>query len=55
MDKFTSGIGTRNTSIRIPNHVVKNGSGYLEDRRPASNIDPYDATSRLFNVCCLNK
>ena len=53
--KFTSGIGTRNTSIRIPNHVVKNGCGYLEDRRPAANIDPYDATSTLFNVCCLNK
>jgi glutamine synthetase len=55
MDKFTSGIGTRNTSIRIPNHVVKNGCGYLEDRRPAANIDPYDATSTLFNVCCLNE
>jgi glutamine synthetase len=55
MDKFTSGIGTRNTSIRIPNHVMKNGCGYLEDRRPAANIDPYDATSTLFNVCCLTK
>lgn len=53
MDKFTSGIGTRNTSIRIPNHVVKNGCGYLEDRRPAANIDPYDATSALFKICCL--
>jgi len=55
MDKFTSGIGTRNTSIRIPNHVMKNGCGYLEDRRPASNIDPYDATSKLFSICCLTK
>lgn len=55
MDKFTSGIGTRNTSIRIPNHVVINRCGYLEDRRPAANIDPYDATSTLFGVCCLNK
>lgn len=55
MDKFTSGIGTRNTSIRIPNHVFKNGCGYLEDRRPAANIDPYVATSTLFKICCVNK
>lgn len=50
IDKFSSGIGTRNTSIRIPTQVAKDGSGYLEDRRPAANIDPYDATSALFKA-----
>ena len=55
MDKFSSGIGTRNTSIRIPNHVVKDKCGYFEDRRPAANIDPYDATSHIFKVCCLSE
>lgn len=50
MDKFTYGVGTRNTSIRIPNQVVKDGCGYFEDRRPAANIDPYDATSALFKA-----
>ena len=45
---FTSGIGTRNTSIRIPNETHINNCGYLEDRRPGANIDPYKATSRLF-------
>ena len=49
IDTFSSGIGTRHTSIRIPIQVAKEASGYLEDRRPAANIDPYDATSALFN------
>jgi glutamine synthetase len=52
-DVFSYGIGTRNTSIRIPNIVNKNGYGYFEDRRPASNIDPYKVTSLIFKTCCL--
>lgn len=44
---FTHGIGTRNTSIRVPNHVVVEGGGYIEDRRPASNIDPYLAMGKF--------
>lgn len=51
-NNFTHGIGTRNTSIRIPNHVVREKCGYFEDRRPAANIDPYLATSSLFKTCC---
>jgi glutamine synthetase len=51
---FSYGIGTRNTSIRIPNQVYKNREGlYLEDRRPASNMDPYLVTSQIFKTCCL--
>jgi glutamine synthetase len=53
MDKFTWGIGTRNTSVRIPNLTKKNGCGYFEDRRPAANIDPYLATSIIAQTCCL--
>jgi glutamine synthetase len=53
MDKFTYGYGTRNTSVRIPNQVVKNGCGYFEDRRPASNMNPYLVTSAIFKTCCL--
>jgi len=52
-DEFSYGVGTRNTSVRIPNHVEKNGCGYFEDRRPASNIDPYRVTSLIFQTCCL--
>jgi glutamine synthetase len=50
---FTWGIGTRNTSVRIPSQVIKDGCGYFEDRRPAANMDPYQVTSFLFQTCCL--
>ena len=40
-DTFSWGVGTRNTSIRVPNEVFKNKCGYLEDRRPGADIDPY--------------
>jgi glutamine synthetase len=53
IDKFTWGIGTRNTSVRIPNLTKKNGCGYFEDRRPAANIDPYLATAIIAETCCL--
>ena len=52
LNKFTWGIGTRNTSIRIPTITQKNGCGYFEDRRPAANIDPYQAISILAETCC---
>lgn len=35
---FSSGVANRGASIRIPRHVAAKGYGYLEDRRPASNI-----------------
>lgn len=41
INEFTYGIGSRGTSIRIPNETAENKCGYFEDRRPASNIDPY--------------
>jgi glutamine synthetase len=55
IDKFGWGIGTRNTSIRIPNQVFQDKCGYFEDRRPAANIDPYQATFKLFQTCCLDE
>jgi glutamine synthetase len=53
-DKFTSGIGSRNTSIRIGYETYKNKCGYFEDRRPASNIDPYLITGLMFKTTCLD-
>jgi glutamine synthetase len=41
MDVFTYGVGDRSASIRIPKETFKKKSGYFEDRRPASNMDPY--------------
>lgn len=55
IDKFSWGVGTRNTSVRIPNQTFKDKCGYFEDRRPAANIDPYLATSVIFKTCCLDQ
>ena len=41
-DEFTYGISDRGASIRIPIGTIEDGwKGRLEDRRPASNGDPY--------------
>jgi len=51
MDEFTWGELDRTASIRIPKSTVKNGGrGHLEDRRPAANIDPYEAFNHLLNT-----
>jgi glutamine synthetase len=51
-DEFSYGIGTRNTSLRIPNNVYHDKCGYIEDRRPSSDCDPYIVTSLLTKTCC---
>ena len=47
IDEFSSGNSDRGASIRIPMATAKEGKGYLEDRRPAANMDPYRAVARL--------
>ena len=40
--EFSFGVSDRGASIRIPIMTVEQGwKGWLEDRRPASNGDPY--------------
>ncbi|MBU1618408.1 MAG: glutamine synthetase beta-grasp domain-containing protein [Gammaproteobacteria bacterium] len=41
INTFKSGIAHRGASIRIPQPVAQQGYGYLEDRRPGANSDPY--------------
>lgn len=53
-DTFTSGRADRSASVRIGNDVYDEDKGYFEDRRPASNVNPYQATSLLFKTCCLD-
>lgn len=48
LSEFTWSVGGRHTSVRIGNDVEAAGKGYMEDRRPASNIDPYLSTVRFF-------
>jgi len=54
VDKFTWGIGNRGCSVRIPRQVAEEGKGYLEDRRPSSNVDPYQVTAALVNAILLS-
>ena len=48
INDFSYGVSDRGASIRIPLGVVNDEwKGYLEDRRPASNADPYLITKLL--------
>jgi glutamine synthetase len=50
-DKFSYGVSDRGASIRIPIYTIEHGwKGYLEDRRPASNADPYRVTARIMKT-----
>lgn len=51
-DEFKYGVADRGASVRIPRDTEKDGYGYFEDRRPASNMDPYLVTSLIFKTCC---
>jgi glutamine synthetase len=50
--EFRWGIGHRGASIRIPLQVAQDGRGYLEDRRPNSNMDPYLVTRLMIETVC---
>lgn len=50
MDEFVVGVGNRGASIRIPQRTEMRKTGYLEDRRPAANIDPYRAVLWLLKA-----
>ena len=52
INKFRWGVSDRGASIRIPWQVEKDGCGYLEDRRPASNCDPYLVSEKLVSTIC---
>ena len=43
----------RGASIRVGYETIKDGKGYFEDRRPASNMDPYLVTSKIFETTCM--
>ena len=53
MDKFTWAISNRGCSVRIPLNVVADGCGYLEDRRPGANLDPYLVCAKICETICL--
>ena len=51
IDEFSFGVSDRGASIRIPIMTVEKGwKGWLEDRRPASNGDPYKIAARIIKT-----
>lgn len=51
IDKFSWGVADRGASIRVPHAFVKNDyKGYLEDRRPNSQADPYKIIGRILKT-----
>ena len=47
---FKAGEKDRGASVRIPDAVVKDRCGYIEDRRPGANCDPYKVSARLLKT-----
>ena len=55
-DKFSYGPGNRAASIRIPTcTAADNGRGYIEDRRPASDMDPYVVCAAIIDTTILTE
>lgn len=50
IEKFTYGVADRGSSIRIPRETAAKGYGYFEDRRPASNGDPYQISGIIMET-----
>ena len=49
---FRYGVSDRGASIRIPMATANAKCGYLEDRRPAANMDPYQVCAALLATIC---
>ncbi len=50
--KFSYGVSNRGASVRIPAAVAAAKRGYLEDRRPNANIDPYVVSAIIIETIC---
>lgn len=52
IDEFRYGVSDRGASVRIPLQTAQDGKGYLEDRRPAANMDPYLVCAKMIETIC---
>lgn len=50
--EFRYGVSDRGASVRIPLFTARDGKGYLEDRRPAANMDPYQVCAKIVDTVC---
>ncbi len=49
---YSYGVSNRGASVRIPWQVEVDKKGYIEDRRPNANADPYLVAGRIVQTCC---
>lgn len=54
-DVFSFGIGNRAASVRIPTSTAHLKKGYIEDRRPASDIDPYVVSAVIVDTTLVER
>lgn len=52
ISEFRAGVSDRGASIRIPIDTNLKGYGYIEDRRPGANADPYVVSTKLMSSIC---
>ncbi len=50
--EFRYGVSDRGASVRIPWQVARDRKGYIEDRRPNANSDPYVVTRLVMDTVC---
>lgn len=50
--EFRYGVSDRGASVRIPWQVDVDKKGYIEDRRPNANMDPYKVTGMILDTVC---
>jgi glutamine synthetase len=51
-NEYSYGVSNRGASVRIPWQVAKDQKGYLEDRRPNANADPYTVSRLVMETIC---
>jgi glutamine synthetase len=51
-NEYSYGVSNRGASVRIPWQVEKDGKGYIEDRRPNANADPYTVARLMVETIC---
>src|SRR3546814_5469866 len=51
-NEYSYGVSNRGASVRIPWQVEVDKKGYIEDRRPNANCDPYEVTQIIVDTIC---
>jgi glutamine synthetase len=51
-NEYNYGVSNRGASVRIPWQVEVDKGGYIEDRRPNANCDPYKVTQLIIETVC---